>query len=53
LPIADFYYLEARDSNGEIASKGTVPADRIQRAIRLFGDEGWELKIEPILPDKP
>jgi hypothetical protein len=53
LPIADFYYLVALDSEGNLASKGTVPADRIQRAIRLFTDEGWELTIEPILPDKP
>jgi hypothetical protein len=53
LPIADFYYLVAGDSEGNLASKGTVPADRIQRAIRLFTDEGWELTIEPILPDKP
>jgi hypothetical protein len=50
LPPADIYYVEARDSNNELASKGRVPADRVHRALRLFTDEGWDVTITPLKP---
>lgn len=50
LPPADIYYVEALDSEGNLASKGRVPADRVHRALRLFTDEGWEVTITPLKP---
>lgn len=50
VPDAAVYLVEARDSSGNIASKGRVPADRLQRAKRLFQDEGWTVTVTP-LPD--
>lgn len=47
LPEADVYYVEARDTNGKIASAGRVPRERLQRAQRLFMDEGWTVTVTP------
>lgn len=50
VPEAAVYLVEARDATGNIASQGRVPADRLQRAKRLFTDEGWTVTVTP-LPD--
>jgi hypothetical protein len=47
-PEATVYIVEARDASGNIASKGRVPADRLQRAKRLFTDEGWTVTVTPV-----
>ncbi|NBR24157.1 MAG: hypothetical protein EBU08_10380 [Micrococcales bacterium] len=49
LPASKVYYIEARDSSGEIASKGRVLAEKAQRALRLFVDEGWDVTITPVI----
>ena len=51
LPAAKIYYIEARDSSGEIASKGRVLAEKVQKAVRLFGDEGWTVTITPVIEE--
>ena len=48
LPEAEVYQVVARDANGEVASRGRVPADRIDKARRLFEAEGWTVEITPI-----
>jgi len=51
LPAAKIYYIEARDSSGEIASKGRVLAEKAQRALRVFVDEGWNVTITPVIEE--
>jgi hypothetical protein len=45
------YLIEAFDSNGELASKGVVPAEKLRKAKRLFQDEGWLVQVTPILDE--
>jgi len=51
LPAAKIYYIEARDSSGEIASKGRILAEKAQRALRVFVDEGWDVTITPVIEE--
>jgi hypothetical protein len=51
LPAAKIYYIETRDSSGEIASKGRVLAEKAQRALRVFVDEGWDVTITPVIEE--
>jgi hypothetical protein len=51
LPAAKIYYIEARDSSRAIASKGRVLAEKAQRALRLFVDEGWDVTITPVIEE--
>jgi hypothetical protein len=50
IEAAEFYYVQARDFGGNIASQGRVPADRLHRAKKLFMAEGWEVTITPLKP---
>jgi len=50
-PAAKIYYIEARDYSGEIASKGRVLAEKAQRALRVFVDEGWDVTITPVIEE--
>ncbi len=44
------YYVEARDVNGDIASSGRVTAERLERAKRLFSQEGWAVTVRELAP---
>jgi hypothetical protein len=48
IEAAEFYYVQARDFGGNIASQGTVPEERLDKAKRLFYGEGWTVEVTEI-----
>ena len=42
------FHIVARDSNGEIASQGRVVEAKLQRARRLFLDDGWTVTVTEV-----
>ena len=42
------YRVVARDLDGNIASQGTVPEERLDKAKRLFYGEGWTVEVTEI-----
>ena len=48
LKPAKVYQVVAKDSSGAVASQGRVPAEKLQKAIRLFTDEGWTVEVTPL-----
>lgn len=50
---AEAYYLvEARDQTGEVVSRGHVPAQKLEKARRLFEAEGWSVEASPVAADQ-
>lgn len=47
-PAARVYEVVARDANGDVASRGRLTADRLDKARRLFEAEGWTVEVNPV-----
>lgn len=42
------YRVVARDLDGNIASQGVVPEERLDKARRLFYGEGWTVEVTEV-----